>query len=65
MPARLIAGMKGPSYCDEPTLILRRSGSGGLVDPTGRGHMCKWIVDETCDPAVVPPMWQSLDAAVA
>ncbi|HZR83389.1 MAG TPA: acyl-CoA reductase [Candidatus Binatia bacterium] len=22
-------------------------------------RMCKWIVEETCDPAVVPPMWQA------
>lgn len=33
------------------------------IEPVRR--MCKWIVDETCDPAVVPPMWRSLDVAVA
>ena len=33
------------------------------IEPVRR--MCKWIVDETCDPAVVPPMWRSPDAAAA
>jgi hypothetical protein len=26
------------------------------IEPVRR--MCKWIVDETCDPEVVPPMWR-------
>lgn len=25
------------------------------IEPVRR--MCKWIVDETCDPAIVPPLW--------
>jgi hypothetical protein len=33
------------------------------IEPVRR--MCKWIVDETCDPAVVPPMWRRPDAAAA
>jgi Acyl-CoA reductase (LuxC) len=32
------------------------------IEPARR--MCKWIVDESCDPAVVPPLWKSpVDAA--
>ena len=27
------------------------------IEPLRR--MCKWVVDETCDPKVVPPMWQA------
>jgi hypothetical protein len=27
------------------------------IEPVRR--MCKWVVDETCDPAIVPPMWQA------
>jgi hypothetical protein len=28
-------------------------------------RMCKWIVDETCDPAFVLPLWRRPDAAAA
>jgi hypothetical protein len=45
---------------DHPRLVFQRRRDAldampqDAIEPVRR--MCKWIVDETCDPAVVPPM---------
>jgi hypothetical protein len=33
------------------------------IEPVRR--MCKWIVDESCDPAIVAPMWLPASPASA
>jgi Acyl-CoA reductase (LuxC) len=40
-------------YAAVPTL----AGPWDAIEPMRR--MCKWIIDETCDPKVVPPLWET------
>jgi len=54
-------GAQRPRLSVMPATSRRRMPQ-DAIEPVRR--MCKWIVDETCDPAVVPPMWRSLDAPV-
>jgi len=39
-------------YAAHPSMAVPQD----AIEPVRR--MVKWIVDETCDPAEVPPLWQ-------
>ena len=36
------------------------AGPHDAIEPLRR--MCKWIADETCEPATVPPIWEAMAA---
>lgn len=49
--------IRGEYIADEGyACVSTMAGPWDAIEPMRR--VCKWIIDETCDPAQIPPLWE-------